>query len=603
MTDPDPRGGPAPPPGADAAVLPASRLVKPRVRRPREKHRPERFRVPEAAAIAAAWERALDLWSANVTLSPPTRWRPDPAAPPGQGEPLAYIDMVTRQVVVNLEELASVGASHALRAVLAHEVGHHIRFPHTLGFAASLELLEKRLIPGLGQSLTNLFFDLQVNEVVGRTWAEELADVYRGFAKKPDAKPDALFVFYLSVYEELWGLEAGDLSSATSCRKAEKKYPGLRAEARIFAQTFWALDDPTLQFVYFCSIVQRYIEGDGKGAGVPPLGADVPRPGLDDYAGALYGGAAIERALAEAKARGWIEEGDGERGVGDALADIARVSAGRPGNEAREFQQALVGRHYKRLVDEHIFEVPPATTGPAPDAFLPTTVTEWEPGDDVRSIDWTQSVLLSGELAGVRPMRRELLPDEPHGEGTGLPAVEIYLDTSGSMPSPLAAVNAMTLAAQILSAAAIRKGGKVRGVVYSSGPPLVSPWMADEETARNFLLNYAGGGTDYPFALLRAHTDGRPEAVRVIVSDADFLSNMRGKAAPAALAHAVERSARVVVLLAVPWAKPGAVEKTFAPFIGRDGFRLAVVNGYADLGGAARDLARALFGGATGGPR
>lgn len=574
--------------GAQAAGIARART------RPRRRPGTE---VPDAAAVARAWEQALALWGTSVTLSPPTRWRPAPDAPPGQEEPLAYIDMKTRQVVVNLEALAGVGAATSLRAVLAHEIGHHIRFPHTLGFAAALEVLERRLVPGLSESVTNLFFDLQVNEVVGRTWAEELADVYRGFAKKATGAPNPLYTFYLSVYEELWGLAAGALSSRGACSKVEKKFPGMRAEARVFAQTFWALDDPMLQFVYFCSVVARYLPEPGKGGAPLPMGRDVPRPGLDDYAGALYGGAAMDRALAEARARGWIDAGAGQRAAGDALADIARIAAGRPGDERRAFQQALVGRHYKRLVDEHIFEVPPAVQGTAPDAFLPTTVTEWEPGDDVRSIDWTQSVLLSGALAGVRPVRRELLPDEPHGEGTGLPAVEIYLDTSGSMPSPLGAVNAMTLAAQILSAAAIRKGGKVRGVVYSSGPPLVSDWMQHEDTARDFLLNYAGGGTDFPFPLLRRHVQERADAARVIVSDGDFLHNLQGEGAHAALAHAVDRATRVVVLLALPWTQQEHVDAVFAPYAGREAFRLAVVRSYDDLAGAARDLARALFGG------
>lgn len=548
-----------------------------------------RRRKQRSADVASAWAEALDLWGVSVNLSPPERWVKPTG---GSSEPLAYIDMVRRQVVVNLALLQRLGVWTSLPAVLAHEVGHHVRFPHTLGLSAALEVLEQRLLPGLGQSLTNLFFDLQVNEVVGRTHAEQLCAVYRAFTK--DEAPGPVYGFYLAAYEELWGLAPGALSSAAASAKLEEEYPGFRGEARMFAQTFWALDDVYLQFVYFCSVIQRYIPDPPKHRTRVPMGGDLPRPGVDDYAGALYGGAAVERALDEARARGWIEEGVGEGG--DALGSIGRIVASRPGDAQGEFRRALVGQHYRRLVDEHIFAVPPATEGPAPDAFLPSTVTEWEPGDDVRSIDWTQSILTSGGLAAVRPMRRELLPDEPSGDGTSLPAVEIYLDTSASMPSPAAAVNAMTLAAQILSAAAIRKGGRVKGVVYSAGPPLVSEWMQDEETARSFLLHFMGGGTDYPFALLRQSCADRPDATRVIVSDSDFLWNLKGEGAMEALSYAADRAPRVVALLALPYAKSEEVVAQFAPLTGRDGFRLVPVTSYADLGGAARDLARGLFG-------
>jgi uncharacterized protein (DUF58 family) len=239
--------------------------------------------------------------------------------------------------------------------------------------------------------------------------------------------------------------------------------------------------------------------------------------------------------------------------------------------------------------------VPPSAPGPAPEPYLPSTTVEWEPGDDVRSIDWTQSVLASGALAGVRPLRRELLPDVPVEPGAGIPSIEVYLDTSGSMPSPLTAVNALTLAAQILAAAAIRQGGRARAVVYSAGKPMQSQWLRDEEAARDFLLHYVGGGTDYPFDVLRASAAERKDVVRVVVSDADFLGNCRGKGAMEALTYGVSRSQRFVALLWLPYHRADA-EALLAPVLADRRFRLVVVEQLEQLGAAAGALARALFG-------
>jgi hypothetical protein len=136
----------------------------------------------------------------------------------------------------------------------------------------------------------------------------------------------------------------------------------------------------------------------------------------------------------------------------------------------------------------------------------------------------------------------------------------------------------------------------VRGVVYSSGPPLVSPWIYDEEHARRFLLHYAGGGTDYPFDVLARLAGERADVLRVVISDGDFLANARGKGALATLARALPRSrALVAFLLLHPSQRPNA-EKLFAPLAADPRFRLACVDDSGQLAAAARRLADALLG-------
>lgn len=110
--------------------------------------------------VATGWRDALALWDVRVQLSPPephVDFHPDASH---AQEPLAYIDLVKRQVFVNFKLLEAMDATGSLTAVLAHEIGHHARFPHTLGWDAELRVQEQRLVPGLKQSLTNLFYDL-----------------------------------------------------------------------------------------------------------------------------------------------------------------------------------------------------------------------------------------------------------------------------------------------------------------------------------------------------------------------------------------------------------------------------------------------------------
>jgi len=552
------------------------------------------------AAVAKAWAQALALWDVSVTLSPPQFWKPKRAEPGKGEEPLAYIDLETRQVVVNLFLLERMKAMTSLPGVLAHEIGHHVRFPHSLGLSASLQVLEKRLIPGLSQSLTNLFFDLLVNEYVGRTLADQLCAVYRGFDRlKGSEEPSALFAFYLTVYEELWSREANELVSTKVERKMETEYPGFRGDARGFVQTFYALPTIQQQFVYFCSRFIRYVPDPTKLSFVIPLASDLPDPDADDFDAAVrgHGEAEADEALEEAKRRGWIEDsGLSAQEQADPLETIRRITEHLPGGAQAEFRLALVSKHYKRLVDEHILKLP--AQEPPPEPFLPSIPEDWEWGDSPRLIDWTATVVSQGPLAGLRPQKRDQLPDEPSPREGKFPEVEVYLDTSGSMPNPSLALNTMTLAAQILAASALRKGGKVRAVIYSAGPPLVSQWMSDEETARRFLLHYAGGGTDYPFDVLKAFARERDDVIRVIVSDADFLWNVQVAGHMDALRFSCERSSLLVAFLA---AQGDSTRKTLAPILGDPRFRLALVTSLNDFARAAADLAEALIG--RNGPR
>lgn len=554
--------------------------------------RPARSKPFGAAEIREAFDAAIDLWGVRTELSPPKPWKAGGTSHWSAEEPLAYIDLETRQVVVNLPLLEKMGARDSLTAVLAHEVGHHVRFPHSLGQVAALRVLELRLIPGLKQSLTNLFFDLQVNEVVGRTRADELCAVYRGFVRQ-SKELSPVFFFYLAIYEELWGKGEAALVPKAQVKPMEKEFPGCRADARVFSQTFYELPGVYLQFIYFCSRFLRYVRDPAESQGSVPMGHDVATPDADDLDRAIAGVPGVDEALDEARERGWIEDsGAVDREQGDAFSTIDRVVEHMPGTGGGELRRALVSRHYRRLVEPWIVRIPGAS--PEPEAFLPTVTEDWEPGESPAKIDWTASVIERGVLAGALPRQRDLEPDpppEPEGE---LPWVEIYLDTSGSMPSPEHQLNAMTLAAQILSASAIRRGGSVRGIVYSSGEPTVSDWMRDEEAAREFLLGYIGGGTAFPFDLLRESAEERDDAIRVIVSDSDFLYNVGGEEQKRDLLLGTERSRLLIAFLAVPQAD--RAREAIGPAAGSPHFRLATVRKLDDFAAAAAELADAVLG-------
>ncbi|MDP6945976.1 MAG: hypothetical protein QF464_17630, partial [Myxococcota bacterium] len=267
-------------------------------------------------------------------------------------------------------------------------------------------------------------------------------------------------------------------------------------------------------------------------------------------------------------------------------------------SEIKPFIARLASRHYARLVERHLIKVPATESPDAPALSLPTTTTPWEVGDDVRSIDWLASVLNAGEMAGAMPLRREMIPDDsPRADGE-IPNIEIYLDTSGSMPDPQRRTNAMSLAAQILATATTRQGGRVRGIIYSSGPPHCSDWIANEAQACAFFMNYSGGGTDYPFKHLNGSCKKWPGALRVILSDQDFLYNIQQEGSRGAFEQALDQCPMIVCMLHLHYNSKQAkarLDTAFGSLQGHPSLRLLHIQDLTGFASAASALSRALF--------
>src|SRR5689334_7260228 len=125
------------------------------------------------AAIDDAWPRAQAHWSPFLLLRAPV----DDSAQPT----VAHIHLGTRQVAVHHSLILEKGLVDCVEGILAHEVGHHVRYPATLSTQARLRLLEKPLLPFKDYSVINLFTDLLINEFLGRHLKGQLARVYQAF--------------------------------------------------------------------------------------------------------------------------------------------------------------------------------------------------------------------------------------------------------------------------------------------------------------------------------------------------------------------------------------------------------------------------------------
>ncbi len=500
---------------------------------------------------------------------------------------IARIDLGSRQVALNLERLAEKGLGHCVEALLAHEVGHHVRYPGSLATLARLHVLERSLLPIEGYSLINLYTDLMINERLGEHYADELCEVYRAFVSPHTVKRDPAFLFYMIVYEEIWQRPRGELLASPGF---EQRFPDARARAQLMAQDLFHMG-PNLftQFLYFLSVISEFIQPPHHKhpKSADPYTCNHGDPGDDDWARALTPSALEREALRRALAEGWLREEQAER-----LEELERRIFSLPGQGTADASRVpdIMAAWYRQQAERYLVRPPPQPS--LGEGVVATTLEEWEPGDPVRDIDWLTTLLQRGEVLGVAsPVRRQRIA-EVEGWEVPLwqPRLEIYLDVSGSMPDPRRTRNAMTLASQILTVGAVRAGGRVRALMYSHEYVRYWMWARSEVEISRFLMHYVGGGTRYPFEVLEASLEecGDRQPIRVIITDTDFDANYDDKPHHARVfARATERSP---LLLLQHHARPEMARRYRAA-----GARVVPIPVMDAFPKVAAELARALF--------
>ncbi len=570
---------------SEATSAAAAAAAAERAERAERAARAEAARASIDAAIDDHWDAARAHWARSLQLGRPVVELEGPA--------IARIDLRDRQVFVSAAHVAGHGLETCLEAILAHEVGHHVKFPRSLGTLARMRILEKQLIPLEHFSALNLFTDLLINEHLGRRGLQtQLGRVY-GSADHTAQTP-ATFLFTLAIYEELWQLPPASLVGPEGHEKLHGIYDGYRAEAHLVAQDLYRLGPNVFtQLIFYLSVLSRYLiqeveenQHDHGGHSCQCAG----EPDADDWASALTPGALEDEAIERAAREGWLAP-DQIRRLRDK--SLGARAAGLPGNLDGTGDQVteIMANWYRRQAERYLLRPPPQRR--LGEAIVPTTHEAWEPGDPIGTIDWGATLRERGPRFGAaRPVRRETVADH---EGLEVelwqPRSEIYLDVSGSMPDPREAENAMTLAAIILALGTLRAGGAARALLYSHTYTKSWRWCRSLRELSGFMLKYVGGGTEFPFDVLsesvEACRDKQP--IRLVLTDRDFDFNV-GKQpdAESVLRHASEAGPGFILVQAM--ADPMNV-KQYRSW----GMRVVDVPRLNDFPAVAAQLAHALF--------
>ena len=464
---------------------------------------------------AGQWPRALALWSKFTRLSDP-RWCLSDAEAKDEGltESFAMIRLNDQAVVINLAQIEAMHLERFAVEILAHEIGHHILAPADLSDNARMIARLRWGLPTkeyLASFIGNLYTDLLINDRLQRSAGLSMAGVYLALVTESS---DALWTLYMRIYEILWSLQSGTLTHG-------KLTDELEGDAHLGARLIrsYARDwlDGAGKFAALClpyllendgQDMQKLLKGwrDMKNAGMGGMPQGLSEMDPDERTSAVHPALDPELSGLPAQGQAGPPQETGKQG-------------GSPGQYREPFEygeilralgidlsplEAAV-RYYRERAAPHLVRFPererPESTEP-----LPEGLEAWDIGSPLEDADWTESVMLSPIIIpGLTTVQRvwgTVEGTQPRKEPLDL---DLYVDSSGSMPNPQNTVSYLTLAGAIIALSALRAGARVQATLWSGARQfdMTPGFVSNEHAILQVLTGYIGGSTAFPIHVLR----------------------------------------------------------------------------------------------------
>jgi hypothetical protein len=183
-------------------------------------------------------------------------------------------------------------------------------------------------------------------------------------------------------------------------------------------------------------------------------------------------------------------------------------------------------RYYRERAQPYLVPFPsrrvPESTDP-----LPEGLESWDIGHSLDELDWFQSVIQSPRvIPGLTTVQRVWGMSEGREPKLEPLDLDIYVDSSGSMPNPQRSTSYPALAGAILCLSALRAGARVQATLWSGKRQYKTTggFTRDRDAVLGVLTGYFGGATAFPIHVLRdtyavRKASARPAHVLVISDD------------------------------------------------------------------------------------
>jgi len=490
-----------------------------------------------------AWPQALAAWSRYTRLHDAHLCRSSlEAAKEGLEGSFAMIRLLDQRVVIDLQAVVAYGLQDYAVEILAHEIGHHVLAPGNATDHLRMLARIRRALPTLERQapmIANLYTDLCINDRLQRQAGLRMAEIYRALERERQVRAkqvpaSSLWTLYMRIYEHLWQLDRGSLAGTaitdaidTDAWLGARLIRAYASESMAGAGRFAALVLPYLvdDAGALDSLRALHDTGDAAAGCTPGAVHDIepeelagaphpvhdPRVTGDDVAVPEAGPELVPKTATQSdgQAREPFEYGEILRAAGIALDD-----------------HEIAVRYYRERALPHLVALPVRTVArevePQPAGGEP-----WEIGESVDEIDWLHSIALSPiPIPGLTTVRRHL-ERNAGSEREQVPVdLDIYVDSSGSMPNPQQNVSYLVLAGAIITLSALRAGAAVQATLWSGKNQVqgTNGFVKRGDEILRVMTGFFGGATCFPIDRLRdaygeGQTLGRPVHILMISDD------------------------------------------------------------------------------------
>lgn len=477
------------------------------------------------------WDKALKMWSKYLKLKRPILCSThEMAFREGLSGSFAMIRLVDHAVVIDTLQIGKLKLQEYVLAILAHEIGHHIYCPGDLTDQGRMIARMRRGLPTkehLAPFIANLYSDLLINDRLKRDFKLDIDRVYRIIGKN---SRDKMWTFYMRIYEILWGLTKGTLATGPIDSLLEGDAQLGNRLVRTFSRN-WLKGAGRFAALCLPYLLQDNGENMQRIYSVWIDAKDVGRGG--DCPDGLTGIDADELGSARHPAFDDLEE------ESEAPEDTGAPHPESSGQHREPFEygqilkdlglqvseEDICIKYYKERAFPHLI--------PFPEEEMPQTlepliegVETWSIGSPVEQINWFETLIRSPYVipgyTTVEQTYGTMTGDTPGKEPIDL---DIYVDSSGSMPHPGRQVSYLALAGAIISLSALRTGARVQATLWSGTRQFKSTngFISDGKKILGILTGHIGGSTAFPIHILRETYEQRLPTARsvhiLVVSD------------------------------------------------------------------------------------
>jgi hypothetical protein len=481
-----------------------------------------------AGTWRARWPEALRAWGPFVNLHDPRMFASTPdAVRAGLTGSFAAFSLPRREVMIDLGSVERLGLGDLPLEVLAHEVGHHVLCPADLVDQGRLLARVRRGLPGVEQHapmIQNMYADLLINDRLQRSRGLRMAEVYRRLR----GSADPLWTFYQRIFEILWSLPGGTLVAGEADAALEGDAQLAAKLARVYA-TDWLGGAGG-----FAALCLRYVEQSAEETTerirrllcVGVLDADARIPGLTGLDDGEVLHPALDPRVNEYAAT--PEAGKDRPPSGSQYRQPFEYGQllRQLGLEVSE--QEAAARYYRERALPHLVRFPVRTT-PLSTEPLPEGHGQWDVGEPVEAVDWLATTLRSPVVVpGVTTVQRIAGTMDGDRRDTRPVDLDIYVDSSGSIPNPARYESFLALAGAILALSALRVGARVQATLWSGAGQFTSTagFVRDEQAVLGILTGYFGGATAFPLHVLRDTYQTRARRTHIVVISDDGVDTM-----------------------------------------------------------------------------